>query len=81
MTFHRLRNITPLDDNILLAEFEDGTLKHYDVKPLKDKLPVFEMLDYVPGLFEQARVDSGGYGVIWNSELDLAAEEIYCNGC
>ena len=80
LVFHRLKNITPMKDMILLAEFQDGTIRHYDVKPLKDKIPVFGMLDYVHGLFEQARVDTGGYGVIWNDELDLAAEEIYCNG-
>lgn len=78
--FHRLKTITPLDDKILLAEFQDGTIRKYDIKPLKDKLPVFAMLDYVQGLFEQVQVDAGGYGIVWNSELDLSAEEIYCNG-
>ena len=80
MIFHRLKNITPLEDKILLAEFQDGTIKHYDVKPLKDKIPVFEMFDYVHGLFEQVRIDAGGYGVIWNDELDLSCNEIYNNG-
>ncbi|MBQ7216900.1 MAG: DUF2442 domain-containing protein [Synergistaceae bacterium] len=78
--FHRIKNVTPLKDMILLAEFQDGTVRHYDVKPLKEKIPVFGMLDYVHGLFEQVRVDAGGYGIVWNDELDLAAEEIYCNG-
>ena len=80
MIFHRLKSITPLQDKILLAEFQDGTTKHYDVKPLKDKIPVFEMLDYVHGLFEQVRIDAGGYGIIWNDELDLSCNEIYNNG-
>ena len=80
MTFHKLKNITPLEDKILQAEFQDGIIKHHDVKPLKDKLPVFAMLDYVHGLFEQVRIDTGGYGIIWNDELDLSSEEIYENG-
>ena len=80
MTFHKLKSITPLAGKILLAVFQDGTIRHYDTKPLKDRLPVFRMLDYVHGLFEQARVDTGGYGVIWNDELDLSSEEIYENG-
>ena len=80
MIFHRLKNITPLEDEILLAEFQDGIIRHYDVKPLKDKIPAFEMLDYVHGLFEQVRIDAGGYGVIWNDELDLSCNEIYNNG-
>lgn len=78
--FHRIRNITPLKDKILLAEFQDGTIKHYDVKNLKDKIPVFEMLDYIYGLFEQVHVDAGGLGIVLNNDLDLDADEIYYNG-
>ena len=78
--FHKIKTITPLKDKILLAEFQDGTIKHYDVKPLKDKIPAFEMLDYVHALFEQVHVDSGGLGIVWNDELDLDADEIYYNG-
>ena len=80
MAFHRIKTITPLPDKILLAEFDDGTIKHYDIKPLKNKLPVFAMLDYVHKLFEQVRIDTGGLGVVWNDELDLASDEIYYNG-
>lgn len=80
MVFHRVKNITPLHDKILLAEFQDGTMKKYDVKPLMQKLPVFQMLNYVNGLFEQVRVDSGGYSIIWNNELDLDCNELYYNG-
>ena len=80
MIFHRVKKISPLPDKVLLAEFEDGIKKLYDVKPLKDKLPVFSMLDYVAGLFEQVYVDAGGYGIVWNDELDLSCDELYNNG-
>ncbi len=80
MIFHRIKNITPLPDKILLAEFYDGSIKKYDVKPLMQKIPAFQMLDYVHGLFENVQVDSGGYGIIWNDELDLDCNELYCNG-
>ena len=80
MIFHRLKNITPLPDLILLAEFHDGSLKTYDVKPLLKKIPAFGMLEYVSGLFEQVHVDSGGYGVVWNDEIDIECNELYYNG-
>ena len=35
---------------------------------------------YIPGLFEQVKVDSGGYGISWNDELDLSCNELYYNG-
>ena len=80
MNFHLLKNITPLPDLILLAEFQDGTVKKYDVKPLMQKIPVFQMLEYVSGLFYQVRVDTGGYGIVWNDEIDLSCDELYYNG-
>lgn len=80
MEFHRIKTITPLSDLFLLAEFQDGTVKKYDVKPLMKKIPAFRMLDYVPGLFNQVRVDTGGYGIVWNDEVDLSCDELYYNG-
>ena len=80
MIFHRIKNITPLPDFILLAEFQDGSVKKYDVKPIMKKIPVFQMLEYVPKLFEQVNVDTGGYGVVWNDEIDLDCNELYYNG-
>ncbi len=80
MTFHKIKNITPLDDLFLLAEFQDGSFKKYDVKNLLNKIPAFEMLNYVPGLFKQVKVDIGGYGIVWNDELDLECDELYFNG-
>ena len=80
MIFHRVKNITPLPDYILLAEFHDGSVKKYDVKPLMQEIPVFRMLEYVTGLFEQVHIDAGGYGIMWNDEIDLDCEELYYNG-
>ena len=80
MNAYLVKKITPLADLILLAEFQDGSVKKYDVKPLLKEIPIFQMLDYVPGLFNQVRIDAGGYGVAWNDEIDLSAEELYYNG-
>ena len=78
--FHKVKSITSLPNLCLLVEFQDGSTKKYDVKPLFKKWPVFQALDYVPGLFEQVRVDAGGYGVSWNDDIDLACDELYHNG-
>ena len=31
-------------------------------------------------LFNCAKVDVGGYAIIWNEEIDLSSEEIWNNG-
>jgi hypothetical protein len=33
-----------------------------------------------PEIFLYPQVDCGGYGVTWNDNLDVAAEEIWDNG-
>ena len=34
----------------------------------------------IHGLFEQVRVDAGGYGIRWNDSKDLSCNELYQNG-
>lgn len=78
--FHKITAAAPLEGLRLLAHFSDGTAREYDLAPLLDSYPAFRDLEAVPGLFRQVRVDPGGYGVSWNDDLDLSAEEIYVNG-
>lgn len=33
-----------------------------------------------PALFAEVEVDTGGYGIVWNDELDLSCDELYENG-
>lgn len=65
---------------MLWAEFEDGRQVVYNIADLFDRFPVFRTFEKLPGLFETVKIAGGGYGVEWNDELDLAAEEIYDHG-
>jgi hypothetical protein len=47
------------------------------VKPLFEKWTAFQTLSRVSGLFEQVRVDAGGYGISWNEYIDLSCDELY----
>ncbi len=78
MYFHRLKNIEALPDYKLKAEFLSGEIKIYDCKPLFEK-EAFKLLEN-ENFFRKVRVDSGGYGVIWNDEIDLAESELWING-
>lgn len=78
--FHRLTSIAKLQDFILLAGFNDGVFKLFDLKPLIRERPIFAKLKNVPGLYEQGRIDLGGYGIIWDETLDISAEGIYERG-
>ncbi len=78
--FHKVKNVSALPDYRLSVQFAEGVTKLYDVKPLFDRLPVFKSLLEHPGEFGCVSVDVGGYGIVWNDELDLSCDELWENG-
>lgn len=78
--FHKIIDVKPLSNYFLEVTFENGEIKSYDVKPLFNKWPIFQCLRDELSLFEQVKVDVGGYGISWNDEIDLSCNELYENG-
>jgi hypothetical protein len=78
--FYKVQKVEPLPDLNLLVCFANDEIKRYDVKPLIKEWQPFRSLDAVPGLFERVQVDIGGYGVIWDDNIDLSCNELYNNG-
>ncbi len=78
--FHKIRSVTPLPGSALLVHFADGCARRYEMSPLMDRMQAFSPLRDTPGLFEQVRVDPGGYGISWNDEIDLDGAELWENG-
>lgn len=78
--FHKINSVTPLSDFRLLLHFSNGSAKEYDMKPLFSRMTAFQPLQDIPGLFQQASVDVGGYGVSWNDDIDIDGEELWVNG-
>ncbi len=64
----------------LSVQFTEEVTKLYDVKPLFDRIPAFQHLKKNPSEHAAVTVDVGGYGVIWNDELDLSCDELWENG-
>ena len=78
--FHKIKNVSALPDYKLSVQFCEGVTKIYDVKPLFKKLPVFESLLKSTDEFASCSVDVGGYGIVWNDDLDLSCDELWENG-
>ena len=78
--FHKVKAVNPMPDLRLCVQFAEGITKIYDIKPLLSKWTVFQALEDQPGLFSSVEVDVGGYGIIWNDELDLSCNELFENG-
>ncbi len=78
--FYTVQSVEPKDNYILSVLFTDGVRMEYDIKPLFEKWEVFNNLKNIYGLYQQVRVDAGGFGISWNDEIDLASEELRLNG-
>ena len=76
--YPKIKSVKPLRGKRLLVTFQNNIQKIYDCNHLL-KEEAFSPLknDF---LFKSAKVDQGGYGVIWNDEIDLSESEIWING-
>ncbi len=78
--FHKVKAVNTLPDYRLIVQFVEGVTKIYDVKPLFAKWVPFKALENDPALFSAVEVDVGGYGIVWNDNLDLSCDELFENG-
>ena len=78
--FHAIEAVAALPDYKLSVLFRSGESKVYDMSALMEKREEFRSFRLTRGLFEQAKVAAGGYGVWWNDEIDVSCNELYANG-
>lgn len=78
--FHKVKSVAALPDFRLSVQFSEGVTKLYDVRPLFSEIPEFACLKEQPELFYGISVDIGGYGIVWNDELDLSCDELWEHG-
>ena len=78
--FVKITSVATLSNYILLVGFSTGEYKEFDLKPLIEKYEPFKVFKEINGLFEQVKIDIGGFGLIWNDDLDIAADGIYEKG-
>jgi len=78
MNTPRIQNVIPLENKRLRVTFRDNTIKIYDFNPLL-ATERFRLLRE-EAFFRAVRVDSGGYGISWNDDLDLSENELWQNG-
>ena len=78
--FHKVKAVNALPDYKLSVQFVEGVTKIYDVKPLLGKWKAFRVFKDKPEIFSDVEVDTGGYGIIWNDDIDLSCDELFANG-
>ena len=78
--FHNIKEVFPLKDFRLNVHFFDVCTKSYDLNPLINSIPEFKTLKDNPAKFYDVSVDVGGYGIIWDDDLDLSCDELWEHG-
>ncbi len=78
--FHKVKNVTALPDYKLSVQFCEGVTKLYNINPLFEKYSFFLPLKASPELFSSVTVDQGGYGIVWNDDIDISCDELWANG-
>jgi hypothetical protein len=68
--------VTAARDFSLVAEFETGECRRFDMKPYLD-YPAFSPLKEA-AMFMRARVEHGT--VVWSEEIDLSPDTLYLRG-
>ena len=75
--FHKVKTVNVIPDYRLSIQFAEGVTKIYDLKPLFEKWPIFRNLKNDDTLLYSVEVDAGGYGIIWNDDIDLSCDELF----
>ncbi len=78
MTHPKIYSATAVNDHVLLIEFDNAEKRLYDIKPLLTK-KMFQPLKNST-LFRNVQVETGGYAVYWNSDIDLSEYELWIHG-
>lgn len=78
MKFPRIVSAKAIDDRILLVKFTNQEIKKYDISKLLEN-PLFSLLKN-PQFFKNFQVEAGGYGLVWNEDIDISEHELWQNG-
>jgi hypothetical protein len=78
MKYPQIHQVKAIDDTTLVIEFTNQEVKTYDICHLLDT-PMFSPLRQ-PAFFKNFQVEPGGYGIVWNEEIDLSEYELWKNG-
>ncbi len=74
----KIKHVRAKDDFHLIVKFDNDLEKEYDCQQILHR-PEFKPL-LNKAFFRSVKVDSGGYGVSWNDDIDLSEYELWVNG-
>jgi hypothetical protein len=78
MQYPQIFQAKAINDHTLIIEFTNQEVKKYDIYHLLEN-PLFAPLRQ-PAFFRNFKIEKGGYGIVWNEDIDLSEYELWKNG-
>jgi len=78
MAYPKVESVAPLPGKRLRVTFSSGVSKVYNCAPLLKSEPFAPLKS--DAFFAKARPAHGGYGIVWNDEVDLSESELWLRG-
>jgi hypothetical protein len=76
--YPKVVSVQPIDNYQLIIKFSNHQYRRYDVKALLKK-EMFAPLENL-AFFKNVQIESGGYAVSWNEDIDISEYELWKNG-
>ena len=74
----KVQAVQAVDGHVLVVTFDNNQRRRYNVAPLLER-EMFAPLRNL-ALFKAARVESGGYAVVWSDAIDISEHELWTHG-
>jgi hypothetical protein len=78
MSYPKIVRAEAIGECIIRVEFTNQDIKDYDIRSLLEK-PMFAPLQQ-PAFFKNFQVEPGGYGLVWNDDIDISEYELWTKG-
>jgi hypothetical protein len=78
MNVPKILSVTVIDNHTLLVHFDNDERRKYDVTPLLNKAMFAPLKN--SALFKSVQVETGGYAIAWNNEIDISEHELWIHG-
>ncbi|NJL49914.1 MAG: DUF2442 domain-containing protein [Leptolyngbyaceae cyanobacterium SM2_5_2] len=78
MSYPKIVRAEAIGEHIIRVEFTNREIKDYDISSLIEK-PMFAPLQK-PAFFKNFKIEPGGYGIVWNDDIDISEYELWING-
>ena len=77
---HTIHMAIPLPNFLVYIAFDNGACKIFDIKQLFSHKTLgikFSRLKNRKGLADKVKVDDGGYGLVWDDDINLGCDDLY----